>query len=1418
MRKYIQTKLSLVGLSLAMCVPCMGAGDLPDLTWPSEWTVFAPLSRADRLVEGFDYGVVPSVVETVATASQSAQRFTGVRIEVDGGEVMDLEGLFEEQAVGNTALIFLEIESPREQEVYFGIGADWWVEVWLNGEPVFDTLQRGNQTGHVGVSNHRFAASLTEGTNILAVRFATGLTTSLIAIGGPAEIAADQQRIIERQKLLRLNKLPENFEDRLIFPVDVQAVATAEMQVDFPHTDKDLASGALVGVASMPQRQLYYHNVRGTRGEMLDTDDRRFDKPVTLLVSKCRYPWEDQHLDAIVWTTTKQVGAAPSGHVVLQVKDRDGAVLVEQTLDDLAAPGVFFSLGFTPAMAGSELTLEAEWVDGDTVLGSTAVDFLVEAPVEVATSGRIPLAILNEPGVTLNNAPMTLGVPFPRGALSDPLQTRLVDESGREIPLQTRVTAKWSRFGTVRWLLCDFTVDLEGEPRTVYLEYGPEVSRMAAKDIAVADSTEGFPALDAGRIRVSSAGLQFDAAADGKFVNVLGVEALTGAFVEHENGKVYRVASDITHAVEELGSEKAVIRRTGWYADAASGERFCQFVTRFVFHRNSPVVRVFHTWIFTGDGNRDRIASMGWDFPTAKKPTTGSILIDSSTHSWIDAPVSLVQFNFEDYLLVGSPDEHPGRTPGVVHLALPDSGLAFGVKDFWQNFPSEIDVNEDGFRFLNWPRNNPAERFERPVAPGHAYRSRFVHEGTLLDFRLPEEYASGDIWRQSSSREGHIARGRPESVNAQGIARTEEMFLYLTPPDTSRDTAAAVIRGLDDESIRAVVDPFWLAASGVFGPIHPRDVENFPEHEAIYEDVMLSTGRWGDRLDFYGMWVFGDQPTWSMDLHERTVDVYRALRKHHRQYPVRSLAFARSGDPRLLKLAERAVKQNTDANFCHFATADVDAIVGPTHFRRQGWWDRSFLPWAGRYGPFGRNYTGDSDYLWDFYYLTGYGRARDVALLFGEVAKNSHEVANMSNAGFSRVTQSMLTSYMDMYQATFDPWFLNALHEVARGHERLYGGLDPVDTMHQQPNDTGHTWRRTDQRMYDFGGCELHRHMALNNATAWISPASAGARTDSTDGWGLTRGYQAAFAWRLTGDPFFLARAVASLDLALIRIYQGDVEYLRGTSPHIGHGGDPTGMALSMPHVLYAVANADSVPDPLHDQTMISGHWVEREDDSAYHFQLPDAFVMKTGAEPVSLFLDARGRGRRERPEPYQFSIQGPDGFQFSGEWNAPETIEIPADAPVGKYRVHISGIVPYPPDHEDHARFRRQHGTISYPLTNYDVPEVMLFSRTTGGTRVPSGSTGQWFLVPEGTTEFWIEFQTTAGRSRVNRVGVWDPNGERAWDLSFEGDAPERVTITVPEGQDGQLWRATGGNFAIDPQIPPVFSSTRGKWFDVRE
>ena len=68
------------------------------------------------------------------------------------------------------------------------------------------------------------------------------------------------------------------------------------------------------------------------------------------------------------------------------------------------------------------------------------------------------------------------------------------------------------------------------------------------------------------------------------------------------------------------------------------------------------------------------------------------------------------------------------------------------------------------------------------------------------------------------------------------------------------------------------------------------------------------------------------------------------------------------------------------------------------------------------------------------------------------------------------------------------------------------------------------------------------------------------------------------------------------------------------------------------------------------------------------------------------------------------------------------------------------------------------------------------------------------------------------------NRASVWNPDGERVWDLSYTDSTPDRVHITVPPEQAGKLWRATGGSFSLDPQIPPYFAPRRAKWFDPEE
>ncbi len=1400
---YSLTPRSVVALIAGVAAACLSTAAavevVGDVEWPTEWQVFAPFDRDDHVLEPRSFARVPATIRTVAR-SRDAQvdgrlrEAEAVRMAVEPGMPINLSDLFAERTPGNVAFVLMEVESPTDQAISIGIGADWWVEVWMNGEAVFDTLADGNGPGIIGMTNHVVEVPVSKGTNVLAVRLISGRATATLAIGGPREFAMEQARLDRIAKARVLNILPPDFNDRLLFPVDRQATYMAERGLVLPQTDADLTAGALVGLQPMPARQMAMR-----RGQMMDTIDRRFNEPVHILLSKYRYPAEDGHLDAIVWTTPADKDAAPHGRLEVILKDASGGVLARHRVDKLSPSGLFFSVGLPPQLDGSSGALEVVWYDGDREVGRAEEVFHVNPATGVATSGRVALRILNDTGATVNNAPMTLGVPFPRGALSDESNVRLVDEHGVEQPLQTRVTGKWSRYGPVKWLLCDFTADLDGEPRQWFLEYGPSIQRRQVGEIDIASIDAGFPAIDAGRLRVDDGVLAYDFSGSGDFKPLLATAALSGAFVQHENGKLFLTPTDVAHSVEEIGSEKILVRRTGWYVDPTSGERFCQFVTRMLFHRDSPVVRIYHTWIYTGDSNIDRIADMGWAFETAGSPQAAAFLTAFSGGEWLPTQ-SLVQFDYQEFLLPETGEEIAGRTPGVVTLLVDGGRVTFGAKDFWQNFPSELAVYEDGFAFYNWPKRNPAARFERPVPIRDAFRHRYVHEGEVLDFRMPDEYAKGAIWDEATNRgrggESHWGEGRPDSVNAQGVARTEEMFLYFTPADTSGDAAARVMQGLNDESLRAVADPSWVTGSGVFGPIHPKDTERYADEEHLYELSVTAPTRWIERLGVYGMWLYGDYPTWNINLGGRWVSNYRTFRKNHHAYPLRWIPFIRSGDPKLLKLAENAARQMSDANFCHYATEDIDAIVGPDYYRMQGWWDRNLFPWAGRTGPRTRGYTVDTDYLWDTYYLTGYGRTRDVALLFGELTQR-----DPISVARGRASQSMMKSYLDMYQATFNPWFLDAAHELAKLHVALYGGDHEIDTLtsdHPRESTGYDHWRFADQAFLAFTGSDDYEPIARNSAIGYSNPRMITVRAGASDEGGGS-GQHAVYAWHLTGDPLYLGRAAATLDHLRYSAYDGDIDYFRGIS-HGSHGGGATGIAFGVPMAMALLAELDEEAEPIHNAIWIGPNEVDRNaPEGAFRHHFPSVYILHRDEEPFRISIDARGSGVTQQP--VRYAISGPQGAVVTKETVSSEDLSL--DLPKGVYTVDISGDL-----------------RLFLPLAKPEVPEVVYFETTAEGTFARGGSLGYWFYVPEGVAEFAISFPNRSGpRQPINRASVWNPQGERAWDRSYHNDdVPVSAVITVPPGQDGKLWRVTGGSFIVDPQILPYFSISRGKWFNPAE
>src|SRR5438552_13655097 len=68
------------------------------------------------------------------------------------------------------------------------------------------------------------------------------------------------------------------------------------------------------------------------------------------------------------------------------------------------------------------------------------------------------LPLLLRSPIAAREQPVTRGVPFPRGLLTDPAAVALFDDAGREVFVQTQALSHWPD-DSVRWLLLDFVID-----------------------------------------------------------------------------------------------------------------------------------------------------------------------------------------------------------------------------------------------------------------------------------------------------------------------------------------------------------------------------------------------------------------------------------------------------------------------------------------------------------------------------------------------------------------------------------------------------------------------------------------------------------------------------------------------------------------------------------------------------------------------------------------------------------------------------------------------------------------------------------------------------------------------------------------------------------------------------------------------
>ncbi len=174
------SELSIRDLKLECVKDSTHAGEI---AFPTAWTVFLPMRK--------DFNPSPSELTGIPKILDGVQ---GRATLMEGNEFNFIKD-FGGQKVGNCAWLFTTLNAKESGECTLGFGADWWMEIYINGERVFDTLKTGNVKHPVRITDHVFNVSLRKGNNILAVKYITGGGSSRIAAGGPDNLRNISKKI-----------------------------------------------------------------------------------------------------------------------------------------------------------------------------------------------------------------------------------------------------------------------------------------------------------------------------------------------------------------------------------------------------------------------------------------------------------------------------------------------------------------------------------------------------------------------------------------------------------------------------------------------------------------------------------------------------------------------------------------------------------------------------------------------------------------------------------------------------------------------------------------------------------------------------------------------------------------------------------------------------------------------------------------------------------------------------------------------------------------------------------------------------------------------------------------------------------------------------------------------------------------------
>ena len=445
--------------------------------------------------------------------------------------------------------------------------------------------------------------------------------------------------------------------------------------------------------------------------------------------------------------------------------------------------------------------------------------------------------------------PVAVGVVFPEVEAPREAKGTLLDDLGRELPVEVEQTGWWDPDRTrIKWLLLRFRADADRK-----YSFEPRGGSVVARGAAMATAEGGHVDVNTGPLRVrleqGNPRLFAEASLNGRAM-------LSPVEVPHvlvaDDGKSQAAASlrDWRWEVEDATAYRAELRGRGTFV-RADGAPLARLDLRLQLFSGESFVRVYHTltWL-------EKDVSVGVrEWALRLKPAlTGDAVLRVGDTDFGDAnvtfpsgePMIAQQESAGRFTIrrAGGTTKEGERLAGWFAVEDKDGrGLGIALRETWQMFPKAFVVRDGEMRLEFWPSGGPRMGFrEEDIMPPDFFNNAAYWNA----FKWVK--GAGHFVHELADRNGHLH-------TAEGAARTHELTIHFYDRTSSRRIAE--INSLTQHPMIVRQDPASAMRVPLLGFEFVSVQSGQPEFEESLDSLAkMAVSRKVENHD-YGLWRYG---------------------------------------------------------------------------------------------------------------------------------------------------------------------------------------------------------------------------------------------------------------------------------------------------------------------------------------------------------------------------------------------------------------------------------------------------------------------------------------------------------------------------------------------------------------------------------